>query len=809
MYCQSHHILSDRVELLTNKGLISVFPLTDRIVRCVYTRRDEVREGTFLVEPLSKQTEFFAEADGDQLKITVGEIVLSIDLNSCIFTWSRISGEPLLREIRRELREIDVIRYREGDELKFNIEKTADGDRISNKNLVPYYDRTAYRGKLCFEFDPDEPIYGLGQAEEGIYNCRGRSQFLYQTNMRIPIPFLLSGKKYALFFDCGSVMTFNDDYHGSYVWFDTIEQMDTYFILGDCFDDLIAGFRKITGRATMLPKWAFGYIQSKEAYLTQQQLIDAATEYRRRNIPLDCIVQDWRTWEPNLWGEKVVDKSRYPNLAAAIDELHKMNVRIMVSIWPNMNIGGTNHKEFEEKGWLLPDHATYNPYLEPARKLYWEQAKKEFFNSGVDAWWCDSSEGFCRSDWNGELKREPWERFCLVSEELKRHIDPTLANTFCVVHAKGIYEGQRAATQEKRVVNLTRSGYPSQQKYGTILWSGDIPAKWSVLKNQIAEGIRFCMSGMPYWTLDIGAFFVASAEAWKKRPGNEDLDLVWFRDGDYDNGVADPAYRELYTRWLEFGCFLPIFRSHGTDTPREIWNFGEEGEIFYDSIAKFIRLRYRLIPYIYSIAARCVLEDYTMLRGLAFDFLEDKAVKDIRDEFMFGQAFLVCPVYRPMYYEAGGKPIQVEKTWECYLPAGTDWYDYWDGRRYNGGQKITIEAPIDRIPLFVRAGSIIPMTETVQYAEQESEKSLEIHVYPGADGIFSLYEDSGDGYGYEHGEYAITDLVWDDEKRTLKIGARKGSYPGMKEERAAEIVVGSKRIPLILDGNEKKIICQI
>ena len=807
MYCQSHRIFDDRIEIITNQGLITIFPLTSQIVRCVYTRREEVREGTFLVEPLTKQTEFSVHADEEQIIITVGEIELSIGLITCAFTWRRKNGEILLREPHRELREIDVVRHKEGDELKLKIEKTVDGDRMSNKNLVSYVERTAYRGKLYFEFDPQESIYGLGQAEEGIYNCRNHSQFLYQTNMRIPIPFLLSEKKYGIFFDSGSVMAFSDDYHGSHMWFDTIEQMDTYFILGECFDDLVAGFRKITGKAAMLPKWAFGYIQSKETYLTQQQIVDTVAEYRRRNIPLDCIVQDWRSWEPNLWGNKIVDKSRYPNLAAAIAEIHAMNVHTMISVWPNMNIGGENHKEFEDKGWLLPDHATYNAYLEPARQLYWEQAKKELFNSGFDSWWCDSSEGFCRDDWNGEFKREPWERFWLVADELKRHIEPTLANTFCVVHAKSIYEGQRATTQEKRVVNLTRSGYPSQQKYGTILWSGDVSAKWKVLKEQIAEGIRLCMSGIPYWTVDIGAFFVLSAKAWRNRPGNDVFSLMWFRDGDYDDGLADPAYRELYTRWLEYACFLPIFRSHGSDVPREIWNFGEEGEMFYDSIAKFIRLRYRFIPYIYSLGARCALNDYTMLRGLAFDFLEDKDVRDIGDQFMFGPAFLVCPVYRPMYYEVGGKPIESEKTKECYLPAGAQWYDYWDGRHYEGGQSIIVDAPIDRIPLFVRAGSIVPMTETIQYAEQETEKTLEIHVFPGTDGSFSFYEDSGDGYGYEYGEYAVTELIWVDEKKTLKIGARSGNYPGMKVQRLAEIVIDDKKFPVILDGNEKEVSC--
>jgi alpha-D-xyloside xylohydrolase len=440
----------------------------------------------------------------------------------------------------------------------------------------------------------------------------------------------------------------------------------------------------------------------------------------------------------------------------------------------------------------MPDHATYNAYLPEARDLYWQQAKRYLWDGGFDAWWCDSSEGFCRSDWNGQYLREPWERYSNVSEELKRHIDPSYANTFCIVHAQTIWDGQRAETSEKRVVNLTRSGYPSIQRYGTIVWSGDISSKWSVLKMQIAEGLRICMSGLPYWTFDIGGFFPTDGK-------------FWFLNGDFNDGVKDPGFRELYTRFLQTACFFPVFRSHGTGTPREIWQFGKPGEMFYDSIARFIRLRSQLIPYIYALALKTNIEDYTMLRSLVFEFPDDTSVRDRSDAFMFGSAFLVFPVTDPCYFAPGGKALDKAKTQCCALPSGAGWVDFWTGTHYSGGITVTVNASIDTMPLFVREGSIVPMTEAVQYADEGLEKPLEIHVFPGADGSFTLYEDAGDGYGYEQGDYSCTLLTWDDEARVLHLGKRQGSYSGMNANRSAVCVVEGKRTTFTLDGSEQKI----
>ncbi|OYO67762.1 glycoside hydrolase, partial [Lachnotalea glycerini] len=436
----------------------------------------------------------------------------------------------------------------------------------------------AYKGKLKFLWQSDESIHGLGQGEEGIYNYRGNVQYLYQHNMRIPIPFFISNKGYGILVDCGCLMTFNDDARGSYLYMDMVDQLDYYFIAGESVDERIAGYRRLTGKAVMLPKWAYGYVQSKEAYHTQEELLEVAKEYRKRKIPLDCIVQDWNTWESGAWGNKKVDKKRYPNIKEMNQMLHEMNVHSMVSIWPVMTAGTDNHEEMKEKGFLFNDNTTYNAFIEEARSLYWKQVREELFSGGFDAWWCDSAEPFSGPDWNGEHRREPWERFSIVGEEHKKFLGADCANIYPVAHAKGIYENQRKEDGNKRVLNLTRAGYASSQKYATMFWSGDTSATWNTLCKQITEGLNMCMSGMPYWTLDIGGFFTVN-ENWKNRgcSSNEDPTPKWFWRGDYEEGVNDLGYRELYVRWLQYGAFLPMFRSHGTDTPREIWNFGEPG----------------------------------------------------------------------------------------------------------------------------------------------------------------------------------------------------------------------------------------
>lgn len=787
-------------------------PVTDSIIRCIYTKNEEFNQESFIIDRKEDVSSHFtvSEEDGWVL-VSTKKVEALIELQSGSISWRNKETKQLyLKEIKKSLSKIDVVRYStEGEKPIINRVRTVDGERNFIQNLRPVLDRTAYRGKLSFDWQDDEGIYGLGQAEEGIYNYRKHNQYLYQHNMRIPMPMFLSTKGYGILVDCGSLMTFNDDENGSYLFLDTVDQMDYYFVAGEKPDDIIAGYRYLTGSAAMLPKWAYGYIQSKEQYYSAEELVDIIRHHRELNVPIDCVVQDWNSWEPGNWGEKIVDKKRYGNLVECMDQIHELNAHAMVSVWPNMNSGGKNHTEFLEAGYMLNDLATYDAFNEEARKMYWKQAKEELFDQGFDSWWCDSTEPFTGPDWGGEVKREPWERYQLVGTEHKKYLDPANANLFALLHAKGIYENQKEATKDIRVLNLTRSGYASGQKYGAMLWSGDTFASWDTLKSQIVEGLNVGLSGYPYWTLDIGAFFTVG-DKWQNRGCgcNTDSTPKWFWQGKYNEGVKDAGYCELYVRWLEFGTFLPMFRSHGTDTPREIWNFGKKGDMFYDAIEKFIKLRYHLMPYIYSLAGAVHLKNATIMRSLLFDFMNDTKAREIKDGFMFGPSLLVYAVTEPMYYEANNITIEREKKKDCYLPEGADWYDYWTGEFYKGGQTVTIETPIDLIPLFVKAGAILPVTEDLQYADEKNDKPLEIHVYSGADGNFVLYEDEGNNYNYENGAYTTIEFLWKNETKELTIGQRQGSYKGMESERLIKIVVGNETMDVDYIGEEITMVMQ-
>jgi alpha-D-xyloside xylohydrolase len=580
--------------------------------------------------------------------------------------------------------------------------------------------------------------------------------------MKVAMPVIVSTRGYGILFDTASLAVFHDDVYGSYFWSDVDDELDFYFVAGPEFDDVVAGLRKLTGKPTMLPRWAYGYIQSKERYRTQDELLDVVREYRRRGIPLDCVVQDWLTWTGKQWGDKNPDPTRYPDVSGLVRDLHAMHAKLMVSIWPVMRGECPNQLEMRKHGFLLGNDATYNAFDPDARALYWRQANDGWFRHGVDAWWCDCTEPF-EADWKGPVKPEPWKRAVINTNESKTFLDPESINAYSIHHSRGIYEHQRAATSQKRVVNLTRSGFPGQHRYGAITWSGDIAATWKTLRKQIADGLNFTVTGNPRWTLDVGGFFVDRKEQ-------------WFWRGDYPGGCENPAYRELYARWFQLGSFLPMFRSHGTDTPREVWRFGEPGEPVYESLLKTLRLRYRLLPYIYSTAAREALHDYTMLRMLAFDFRHDERVYDVNDQFMFGPALMVCPVTEPG-----------ATTRDVYLPAGSDWYEFYTGRRYAGGQTISAAAPIHVMPVFVRAGSIVPLGPDVQHAAEALGAPIELRVYRGRDGSFELYEDENDNYNYERGAYSVTPIRWDESRQTLTVGPRVGEYAGMPAERVFQV----------------------
>ena len=445
-----------------------------------------------------------------------------------------------------------------------------------------------------------------------------------------------------------------------------------------------------------------------------------------------------------------------------------MDVKVMWSIWPNMTGDSPNRREMQSKGFLLGNRSTYNAFLPEARALYWRQCNQQLFPSGVDAWWCDCTEPF-EADWYGAVKPFPEDRMFLNVNEFKQYLDPAQILAYSIHHSQGIYEGQRSVTDKKRVVNLTRSGLTGQQRYGTICWNGDTSATWEILRKNIPDGLNLAATGLPYWTVDAGAFF---ATKWD----------VWFGFGAY-GGCEDDRYRELYLRWLQLSAFLPMMRSHGTSTPREVWRFGNPGEVYYDAIVEAIRLRCRLMPYLYSEMAAVHFDRSTMLRMLAFDFREDKVARNIPDQFMLGRGLIGNPALAQTLCAVVAPAENGTATRRVYLPQGCDWYDFHTGVRYAGGQWIEIQAGLKDIPLFVRSGAMIPMAPDAQNAAESSIREVTLNIYTGADAAFPLYNDAGDGYGYERGEYLRTFYHWNDASETL-TQTRKGNesfaYPAVK-----------------------------
>lgn len=771
-------------------GVLELTPYSDNIMRVRYapTQEFSTKESLMICHSPDPTVSMNVTDTADALICSTPKLSIQINRRSGAFTYLDTSGQILTKEPDRggkTLIPTDVVKSVFDETAEAQIRRDADGVRAWVPPARQVVDRRAFHTKLEFEWMPGEALYGLGSHEEGMMNLRGKHQYLYQQNMKAVVPALLSTRGYGILLDSYSLMTFHDDAFGSYLWTDIDDELEYYFIYGPEFDQIIRSIRQLTGKAALLPRWAFGYLQSKERYVSQTELINVVKEYRERGLPLDCIVQDWKSWPQDLWGQKTLDPERFPDPKGLVTELHDMNARLMISIWPNMNPGGANWREMRDQGFLLGNQGTYDAFQEQARELYWKQANEGLFTHGIDAWWCDCTEPF-QADWTGVFKPEPEERLLINTGEAKRYLDPEYINAYSLLHSQGIYEGQRKATADKRVVNLTRSAYAGQQRYSTITWSGDVSATWETLRRQVADGLNFCATGLPYWTTDIGAFFV------KNDPN------LWFWNGDFDLGVEDMGYRELYVRWFQYAAFLPMFRAHGTDTPREIWRFGEPGEPFYDALVKSLRLRYRLIPYIYSLAGMVTKEDYTILRALPFDFRSDPNTYDIGDQYMFGPALLVNPVTQPMYYTAQSSPLDgVDKARPVYLPKGAEWYDFWTGQRYAGGQIVCAAAPLDTIPLYVRSGSIVPIGPDTTYADEQPNAPLDLRIYPGQNGSFTLYDDEGDNYNYEQGQFAAIRLTWEEAGRQLTIHERQGSYPGMPDSREFRIVIedGTNRFP--------------
>ncbi len=554
------------------------------------------------------------------------------------------------------------------------------------------------------------------------------------------------------------------------LWSEAADQIDYYFVKGNDADDVISGYRTLTGKAPIVPKWALGFWQSRERYKTQQELVDVVKEYRKRKIPLDNIVLDWQYWEDPKWGSHEFDAKRFPDPKGMVDQLHNdLHAHLMISVWPKFNKGTDNYEAMKAHGFLFMNNIKkkrkdwvgvgyestfYDPFNPDAGKLFWHQIDTHLNSIGIDAWWLDATEPDMHSNLSIDARKENMNPTAIGPGE-------KYFNAYSLPNAKSVYEGQRISSPEKRVFILTRSAYAGQQRYGATTWSGDVGSRWSDFGDQISSGINFSLSGIPYWTMDIGGFAVES------------------RYYNLSGETAD-EWRELNTRWFQFGAFCPIFRSHGQYPYREIYNIAPEGTRAYGSMVYYTKLRYRLMPYIYSLAGEVFHNDYTIMRGLVMDFNDDPKVRDIDDEFMFGPSILVAPVHT---YKATSR--------EVYLPAGVAWYDFYSGKRYEGGQTITAEAPLERMPLFVREGSIIPTGPEIQYAGEKPARDITLYVFPGKDAAFTLYEDENINYNYERGQYVTIAFNYDEATRSVTIGERKGDFFGMLEERIFEVVVVS------------------
>jgi alpha-D-xyloside xylohydrolase len=557
------------------------------------------------------------------------------------------------------------------------------------------------------------------------------------------------------------------------LWSEVGDGVDYYFVYGPALDKVIAGYRWLTGQSPMMPVWAFGLWQSRQRYKTAQESLEVIDGFRSRGIPFDNIVQDWFYWKVNAWGSHQFDPERFPDPEGWIRSIHQKKARLMISVWGKFYPGTANFEAMRSRGflyeltlkeglhdWVGYPYTFYDAFNPGARKLFWSQINRELFGRNVDAWWMDATEP--------DLTPTP------TLEGQKTHMNPTtlgtgsrVLNASPLLNSQGVYDGQRAAAPNQRVFILTRSAFAGQQRYAAATWSGDTSSTWTALRAQIPAGLGFCLSGIPYWTMDIGGFSVPARFS-AENPRPEDVE----------------EWRELNTRWFEFGAFTPLLRSHGEFPNREMWFFGGESEPAYQAQLKFDRLRYRLLPYVYSLARGITHDGGTMMRALVMDFRTDAKARDISDEYMFGPALLVSPVTT---YKARSRSV--------YLPSGTDWYDFWTGVSRNGGQSLEAPAPYDSVPLYVRSGSIIPFGPEIQYTTEKKSDPITVFVYQGSNGVFTLYEDDGLTYAYEKGGFARIPIYWDDAAKTLTIGKREGSFAAMLPERTFHLVLVSKQKP--------------
>ncbi|WP_294234560.1 TIM-barrel domain-containing protein [uncultured Chryseobacterium sp.] len=750
---------------------------TVRIIK--YPEGKSFEKNSLSVIKKEQKTKFSVSESKNIISLKTNGLNILINAENGMITYTSASGKELLKE--------------------------------TGSDFKPFNDagNQTYSLSQSFQLEKDEPIYGLGILQNGKMSQRNTDIKMIQNNTWDFVPFFQSVKGYGIFWDNYSPTQFTDTPQKTSFSSEVGEGVDYYFIYGKNADGVVAGMRNLTGKVPMIPLWTYGYWQSKERYKSQEELVDVVKKYRELKVPLDGIIQDWQYWGNNYqWNAMDFISPDFSDAQKMMKDIHDRNAHLSVSIWSSFGPMTNPYREMDQKGMLFnfktwpesgrevwpPDMnypsgvRVYDAYNPEARNMYWKYLNKGLFSLGVDSWWMDSTEPDHLSQKPEDLDTKTY----LGSFRKVRNAYPLMA-------VGGVYDHQRETTSDKRVFILTRSAFAGQQRYGANTWSGDVNSSWDMLRNQVPAGLNFSLTGNPNFNSDIGGFFAG----------------VYKRNG----GAKNLLFQELYVRWLQYGTFTPMMRSHGTDVPREIYQFGQKGDVAYDAIEKFIRLRYSMLPYIYSTSWEVSENNSSFLRALSMDFSSDKKTWDINNEYLFGKSFLVAPVLNAQYtpeklittdenegwnkkQESGENALSKvdftqNKTVKVYLPAGADWFDFWTNEKHKGGQEIQKNVNIQSIPLYIKAGSIIPFGPEVQYATEKKWDNLTLKIYPGTDADFVLYEDEFDNYNYEKGAFTEIPFHWNEKSKTLTIEARKGKFSGMMEKRNFSL--------LFPDGQQKTV----
>ena len=743
---------------------------TIRIIK--YPLGKSFEKNSLSVIKKEEKSKFSVSESKNIISLKTNDLNILIDAKNGTITYKSVSGKELLKEV--------------------------------GSDFQPFNDagNQTYSVSQSFQLEKDEPIYGLGILQNGKMSQRNTDVKMIQNNTWDFVPFFQSVKGYGIFWDNYSPTQFTDTPQKTSFSSEVGEGVDYYFIYGKNADGVVAGMRNLTGKVPMIPLWTYGFWQSKERYKSQDELVDVVKKYRDLQVPLDGIIQDWQYWGNNYqWNAMDFISPDFPDAKKMIQNIHDMNAHLSVSIWSSFGPMTNQYREMDKKGMLFnintwpesgrevwpPDMnypsgvRVYDAYNPEARNIYWKYLNKGVFSLGVDSWWMDSTEP-------DHLSQKPEDL------DTKTYLGSfrKVRNAYPLMTVGGVYDHQRETTNDKRVFILTRSAFAGQQRYAANTWSGDVNSSWESLRNQIPAGLNFSLTGNPNFNSDIGGFFAG----------------VYKRNG----GAKNPMFQELYVRWLQYGTFTPMMRSHGTDVPREIYQFGKKGEVVYDAIEKFIKLRYSMLPYIYSTSWDVSKNNSSFLRALSMDFSSDKKTWDVNNEYLFGKSFLVVPILNPQYTpekivktdenegwnktDANKKENSLSnidftqnKTVKVYLPTGSDWFDFWTNEKFNGGQEIDKTVNLQSIPLYVKAGSIIPFVSDVQYATEKKWDNLTLKIYPGADADFVLYEDEFDNYNYEKGDYTEIPFHWNEKSKTLTINSRKGNFKGMIDKRNFNLIL--------------------